>query len=142
MNRKKKLKKKDPEKSKKKDSYNFMLYVPEITHEDWKLEDEKVILYFKVKDPVKRFSGWLIKKTATCDITFDELCTKAWLAIDGKRSVYEICRLMGTQTGETLEQSIYRLIPYMKHIAKKGWIKFKEVKKIDNDKSTNFIREY
>lgn len=142
MKKNKQSKEKQEEKSKKKDSYNFMLYVPKITHDNWEIKDEQVVLYFKIKDPVKKFSGWLIKKSPTCDITFDKLCTKAWLLIDGKRSVYEICNTMAKETGETLDQSIYRLIPYMKHIAKKGWVKFKEVKDIDSETDLNFVREY
>ena len=45
----------------KKANYNFLLYVPEIKYNNWKVVDNKVVIYFEVKDPVKRFIGWLYK---------------------------------------------------------------------------------
>lgn len=117
-------------KQEKKAEYNFLLYVPEIKHSDWKLVDSKVVIYFKVKDPVKRFVGWLYKTSPTCDVTLDDLCTKAWLLIDGKKSIYDIAKVMAKECNENIDSAISRSVPYMKYIAKKGWITFKEVKKI------------
>ena len=114
----------------KKANYNFLLYVPEIKYNNWKVVDNKVVIYFEVKDPVKRFIGWLYKTSPSCDITFDELCTKAWLLIDGKRCVYDIAKIMAKECNESIDSSIHRVVPYIHHIAKKGWISFKEVKKV------------
>ena len=116
--------------SHKKDEYNFLLYVPEIKHNNWKVVDNKVVIYFKVKDPVKKFVGWLYKTSPACDVTFDELCTKAWLLIDGEKSIYDIAKIMAKECNESIDDSIYRVVPYMRYIAKKGWIDFKEVKKV------------
>ena len=123
------MKKKALNKNSKKDNYNFLLYVPEIKHNNWKVVDNEVVIYFEVKDPVKRFIGWLYKTSPTCDITFDELCTKAWLLIDGTRSIYDIVKIMSRECNESIDSSIHRVVPYMHHIARKGWISFKEVKK-------------
>ncbi|MGG7077144.1 PqqD family peptide modification chaperone [Clostridium sardiniense] len=117
-------------KTEKKANYNFLLYVPEIKHDNWKVVDNKVVIYFSVKDPVKRFVGWLYKTSPTCDITFDDLCSKAWLLIDGERCIYDIAKIMATECNESLDSSIHRIVPYMHHIAKKGWVSFKEVKKV------------
>ncbi len=68
------------------DKYNFALYVPEITHENWEVKDEKVVLHFKVKHPLTRFSGYLAGKKPKKDMTFDEMSTNAWLQIDGEKS--------------------------------------------------------
>lgn len=104
--------------------YNFILYKPQIKHDNWEVVDNKVVVYFKVKDPVKKFVGWLYKKSPTCDITFDELCSKAWLYIDGKKTIYDIAKLMSKDCNESVESSIKRIVPYMKFVAQKGWIKF------------------
>ena len=126
----KKDKDKEIKKQNKKANYNFLLYVPEIKHDNWKVVEDKVVIYFSVKDPVKRFVGWLYKKSPTCDVTFDNLCSKAWLFIDGKNSIYDIAKKMAKECNENIDSSIHRIVPYMRYIAKKGWISFKEVKEV------------
>lgn len=113
-----------------KDKYNFSMYVPEIRHNEWEFKDGKVTLYFKVNDPVKRFAAWLVKKSPSCDVEFDEMCSQVWLAIDGEKSVYDISKIMAEKYNEEINKSLYRLITYMRYVAKKGWVSFKEVKKI------------
>ena len=116
-------------KEKNNDKYNFLLYVPEIKYDNWKTTERgNVILYFKVTDPIKRFAGWLVKKKPNCDMEFDDRCSAAWLLIDGDRSIFDIAKIMAKKYGDTMDDSIYRLITYMKFLSKKGWITFKKVK--------------
>ena len=114
--------------SSKDNKYNFLKYVPEIKHDDWKVKNNKVTLYFKVTDPIRKFAGWLVKKSPNCDLEFDELCSKAWLCIDGERCLLDIARILSKESGDKLNDSIYRLVTYMKYLSKRGWISFKKVK--------------
>lgn len=109
--------------------YNFLMYVPEIKHDTWEVNDEgRVVLYFKVNDPIKRFAGWLVKKNPNCDMTFDEPCSDAWLMINGENSIYDIVKVMQKKYNDSTENAIYRLTTYMKFLSKRGWITFKKVK--------------
>ena len=117
--------------SAKDDKYNFLKYVPEIKYEDWNEKDGIVTLYFKVTDPIKKFAGWLVKKPPNCDIEFDNLCSKAWLLIDGEKCILDIARIVSKDSGDDLDTAIYRLVTYMKYVSKRGWVSFKKVKTIE-----------
>lgn len=119
----------DSEKMLNKDEYNFVLYVPEITHEDWKIVDGKVLLNFKVINPVTRFMGILAKKKPIRDMLLDDMCSSAWLLIDGERSVYEIARIQAKKSGDEFKEDLRRLVIFIKYISKKGWVRYKRVKK-------------
>lgn len=111
------------------DKYNFVLYVPEIIHKDWKIVDGKVLLNFEVKNPITKFAGFLAKKKPKRDIQFDNMCTSAWLLIDGKSSIYEIARIQSQNTNDEFKEDLRRLIEFIKYISKHRWIRYKGVKK-------------
>ena len=108
------------------DKYNFALYVPVIKHEDWDNVDGKIKLYFSVKDPIRKFAGWLVKKPPTSDITFDEMSSMTWLFVDGKRNIFEISKLINNDNKDTMEESLRRVVTFFRYLAKKGWITFKQ----------------
>lgn len=109
-----------------KDKYNFALYVPVIKYMNWENINGRVKLYFSVKDPVRRFAGWLVKKSPANDLTFDELSSMTWLLVDGKRTIFEISKFVNIDGKDTMEESLRRVITFFRYIAKKGWITFKE----------------
>lgn len=113
-----------------KDKYNFALYVPVIKHDKWEVTDGKVHLYFTVKDPIRRFAGWLVKKSPNNHLEFDELCSKAWCLIDGEKSIYEISKEMNKKTKADANDDLRRLVTFIRYISKRGWVSFKEVKSI------------
>lgn len=110
------------------DKYNFVLYVPEITHDDWKIVNGKVLLNFKVVNPITRFAGFLAKKVPIRDMLFDDMCTSAWLLIDGKRSIYEIAKIQFKISDGDFEDNLRRLAVFIKYISKQGWVRYKRVK--------------
>ncbi len=114
-----------------KDEYNFVLYVPEVTHNDWQMVDGKVLLNFKVNNPITKFVGFMIKKEPNKDMLFDDMCTSVWLLIDGERSIYEIARIQSHKTGDEFKEDLRRLIEFIKYISKQGWIRYKRVKKCE-----------
>lgn len=119
---------KKPDDINRKDKYNFALYVPEITHDDWELKDGKVVLRFEVKHPLTKLSGFLAKKEPVKDMTFDEMCTSAWILIDGERSIFEIARIQSKKTDDEFKDDLRRLVEFIKFASKKGWVRFKRVK--------------
>lgn len=113
---------------KQNDKYNFALYVPEITHKDWELKDGKVLLNFEIKHPLTKFAGFLAKKEPKKDMLFDEMCSSAWLLIDGERSIFEIARIQSKNTEDEFKEDLRRLVEFIKFVSKKGWVRYKKVK--------------
>lgn len=107
------------------DKYNFALYVPVIKYKDWENIDDRVKLYFSIKDPVRKFAGWLVKKSPSSDIIFDEMSSITWLFVDGKRTIFEISKLVNKDNEDTMEESLRRVVTFFRYLSKKGWISFK-----------------
>lgn len=108
-----------------KDKYNFALYVPVIKEKNWDVNDEgRVTLHLTVKDPIRRFAGWLVKKSPKTELDLDELSSKAWRLIDGKRTIYEISKEMA-KTSDTPDDELRRLVTFIRYCSKKGWVGYK-----------------
>lgn len=107
---------------------NFVLFVPEITHDDWIIVEGNVLLNIKVTNPITRFVGFLANKEPIRDILFDEMCSSAWLLIDGERSIYEIAKIQSQKTNVEFNEDLRRLVEFMKYVSKQGWIRYKRVK--------------
>ena len=111
-----------------KDKYNFVLYVPELLHRQFRVSDEgRVIIEFEV-NPMRKLMGKLAKREPVSDLELDELSSSAWMAIDGSRSVLDIARIQSEKTGDDVDESARRIVQFMRYILKRGWIRFKEVK--------------
>ena len=114
----------------RKDKYNFVLYVPEVKHQAFKVTDEgRVVLELPI-NRAKKVLGKLVAKEPVSDLEFDELSSSEWLAIDGKRSILDIARLQSETTGDDIDEAARRIVQFMRYVAKRGWIRFKEVQKI------------
>ena len=112
-----------------KDKYNFALYVPVIKHQQWENDAGRVTLHITTKDPVKKFAGWLVKKSPVTTLDLDEMGSKAWLLIDGEKSIYEISKEINKDGKDTSEEALRRLVTFVRYLAKKGWIAFKGVRR-------------
>lgn len=64
------------------------------------------------------------------DVKLDEQCSEAWIFIDGERNIYKIALAMAEKCGDTNEVAIERLVPFIRYILKKNWIKFVETKSL------------
>ena len=112
---------------KEEDKHNFVLYVPEIIHTNWKINDNgKVLLIFD--NPITKIAAWLLKKKPNKDIEFDELCTSAWLNIDGEKCIFEIAKIQKQNSNDNFKDSLIRLIKFMHYIQGRRWIRYKKVK--------------
>ncbi|MCP4221277.1 MAG: PqqD family protein, partial [bacterium] len=89
---------------------NFLDFIPSRSI-DW-AQDEAGKVYLikeKTKNKVlKKIISW-VNKNQNFHIHLDDLGTSAWLAIDGKRSVNDICGMMKEKFGEKLVQPEKRL---------------------------------
>lgn len=114
---------------KEEDKHNFVLYVPEIIHTNWKINDNgKVLLIFDVNNPITKIAAWILKKKPNKDIEFDELCTSAWLNIDGEKCIFEIAKIQKQNSNDNFKDSLIRLIKFMHYIQGRRWIRYKKVK--------------
>lgn len=110
------------------DKYNYVLYVPEIVHHEFLVTDaDRVILEFTI-NPFKKFMGMLVHRTPVSDLEFDELSSSAWLSMDGTRSVLDVARIQSERTGDDLDAAVGRMVTFTRYLARRGWIRFKEVK--------------
>ena len=50
--------------------------------------------------------------------------------MDGTRSILDVARIQSEKTGDDIDEAVRRIVKFMRYIAKRGWIKFKEVQKI------------
>ncbi len=108
-----------------KDKYNFVLYIPEIMHQEFRVTDAgKVILDFKI-NPVKKLLGRLVNREPVADIELDELSSAVWLSMDGTRSILDIARIQSKKTGDDIDEAVRRIVKFVRYIANRGWIKFK-----------------
>jgi len=110
------------------DKYNFVLYVPEIRHKEFRVSDAGTVTLELDIPPAKRLMGWLANRKPVSDIEFDELSSAAWLSIDGARSILDIARLQSEKTGDDIDESSRRVAAFMRYVLKRGWVRFKEVK--------------
>jgi hypothetical protein len=110
------------------DKYNYVLYVPEIRHHLFRITDAgRVVLELEV-NPFKRLMGKLVHRTPVSDVELDELSSSAWLSMDGNRSILDMARILSEKTGDDIDAAVARIVKFMRYIAKRGWIRFKEVK--------------
>lgn len=111
-----------------KDKYNFVLYVPELKHQEFRVTETGTVVVELEINPTKKLMGKLVAKEPVSDVEFDQLSSSAWLAIDGSRSILDIARLQSKKSGDDIDESARRVAQFMRYILKRGWIRLKEVK--------------
>lgn len=103
---------------------NFLLYIPRKKHDNWEIRKGKVWLIFSHDKAVERFMRWLVKKPTVSDVELDAIGSSVWKYIDGKATVYDIGQKLLFEFGDKMEPVYDRLIMYLRHLNKKGWISF------------------
>ena len=115
-----------------KHKYNFVLYVPEIVHQKFRVTDTgRVVLELKI-NPAKKLMGKLVNREPVSDVALDELSSSAWLSMDGTRNILDIARIQSEKTGDDIDEATRRIVQFMRYVAKRGWIKFKLVRRKPN----------
>jgi len=107
---------------------NFMLYIPQKKHKEWKLKNKKVYLIFHHDRFAEKLVRWLVRKPYVSDIELDELGSATWQLIDGKSSIHDIALKLTERFGDKCQPINDRLIMYLRYLNKKGWIRFSGIK--------------
>jgi len=106
---------------------NFLDFVP-VRNIDWNRDEEGRVYLVKERTKnkfVKKLIHWF-KRDQFFYIHLDEPGTAAWLAIDGRRTVARISRVLEEQFGEDLEQSDRRVAHFMGMMKRNDFIDFLE----------------
>ncbi len=120
-----------------KDKYNFVLYIPEIIHQKFRVTDTgTVILDFKI-NPLKKLLGRLVNREPVANLELDELSSSVWLNMDGTRSILDLARIQSKKTGDDIDEAARRIVQFMRYIANRGWIKFKLAEHKPNSQIAN-----
>ena len=104
---------------------NFFEYVP-VRNIEWAQDDDGKVYLIRERSKnkvIKKLIDWL-NRSQFFYLHLDELGTAAWLAIDGRRTVREICEAMNEQLDENLEQAEQRLAYFMGMLKKNNFIDF------------------
>ncbi len=111
-------------KGKEKSEENFLLYRPLRDIEKWEVNDEKVKLFFINDKPVEKFIRGIIKKSTVTDMELDEMGSMVWQLSDGTKTVYDIALIMKEKFNDTEQNSIDRVIMFVKYLHGKKWIAY------------------
>jgi len=103
---------------------NYLCYIPRKKHQQWQVNEGKVILLFDHNKPAEKFARWLVKKPYTSDMELDEAGSKVWSYIDGESTVFDISKKIRMDFGDEFDPDYRRLIAYLNYLNKKGWISF------------------
>lgn len=101
-------------------------YKPLRKIEQWEVNGEKVKLFFNHNNLVEKFMRWLIKKPKVSDIELDEMGSMVWQLCDGTKTVYDIALAMVKRFNDSEQNSIDRLIMFLRYLSRKGWITFEK----------------
>ncbi len=109
---------------------NFFDLTPVANYQHERNSDGVVVVLIPRFD--KHFIGRLIeKKSSKKEIRtdLDSNGSKVYLLIDGKRTVYDIFKMINDGSDLHLEQAQERIITYLRMLYNSGIIEFKELKK-------------
>lgn len=113
-------------KNKDKSQENFLLYKPLRKIDEWEVENDIVKLIFHHDKPVEKFMRWLIKKSNVSDLKFDDRGSMVWQLCDGTKTVYDIALAMVKKFDDTEQNSIDRLVMFIRYLSRRGWITFEK----------------
>ena len=108
----------------KKSRSNFLDYVPSRKVESSLDPDGRLVLLLP-KFGAGRLGRWwssVIGARSTLKVHLDELGSRAWNAIDGRRTVGEISRIMGRDFGDTDDVMYDRCSRFIRYLSNAGTI--------------------
>jgi hypothetical protein len=109
---------------------NFFDMTP-ITNYKHEINSEGIVVVLIPRFDNHFVGKWLNKKSSKKEIKtdLDKSGSKVWLLIDGKRTVYDIYKIVKDESLLDLEQVQERIVTYMRMLYNNGLIEFKEFKK-------------
>ncbi len=97
---------------------NYLDYVP-VYNPDYTFsidEQGNVTIFVENKGLFNRIAQLVLKKPKISQIHLDEMGNFIWPLIDGKKTIYEIARLVKEEFGEKAEPLYNRLVSYMRNL--------------------------
>ncbi|MEI6091873.1 MAG: PqqD family protein [bacterium] len=119
-------------KLKRKQNFFDMTPVRNYEHE---INDKGIVVVLIPRFDNHFVGKWLNKISSKKEIRtdLDESGSKVWLLIDGKRTVYDIFKVIKSEGILDLEQAQERIVTYLRMLYNNGLIEFKEFKKGKNN---------
>ncbi len=112
---------------------NYMDLTP-IRTQSFEADDRGIITLLVPKFKSKRLSSFLIPKGKSDHfrITFDELGSATWLAIDGKTTVLQLCEKLTVLMKEKILPAEERIPKFLTLLYEQRYITFKELVDAEN----------
>jgi len=106
---------------------NYMDLHPVIKFE-YTLDDNSLVTINIPRFKLLFFQKMILKKRSKyIYLKLDNLGSKVWLEIDGKKNVYEICSILKDRLGEELTQAEERVTKFLSILYNNRHISFKEI---------------
>ena len=97
---------------------------------NWSVDEDGIVtLEIKNKGFVNRIAQKLFKKPRISHIALDEYGSFVWRQMDGKRSVYEISKLVEAHFGKKAEPVVERLVQFFRILYQNKFIGYVKEKK-------------
>ncbi len=111
---------------------NYLTLVPIRLKEHEDIDDGRVAIIFPKFKSI-RMQKFMIpgNKSNFIRIKLDELGTASWLAIDGKKTVKDICNELEEKFGERIDPVEERTTRFLSGLYEQRYISFTELKKRD-----------
>ncbi len=108
----------------RKKNKNFMDYIPVCNPEyTWDADQAgRVTVHVVNRGFYNRIAQKLFKRPPVSHIALDEYGSFVWHQMDGKRSVYEISKLISARYGEAAEPVVPRLVQYIETLYQNKFI--------------------
>ena len=110
----------------KKNSKNYLEFVPIRNIERFSEENGVITLEIENKGVFNRIAQKLLKKPKISYIHLDEMGSFVWPLIDGKRNITEIGVFVKEHFGEKAEPLYERLAQYFKVLESYGFVKYEK----------------
>lgn len=100
----------------KKKKENFMDYIPVCNPKfTWDVDEKEIVTVHVINSGIYNWIGQKVfKKPRVSHIRLDEYGSFVWLQMDGKRTIFDISKLVEAQFGKEAEPLINRLVKFFR----------------------------
>ncbi len=104
---------------------NFLEMVPKISEKlTLNKKDGVTTVTFERNAFIDKFFNFIFRKSAQIHVELDEIGTKVFDLIDGKRNIGEICSLLEQDLGEKVHPVLQRTTQFIASLKRNGFIEF------------------
>ena len=108
---------------------NFLDFIPVISpRNDWHEKEDIVVIDMNHNGVFDKVAQKLFSKPRVSHIDLDAYGSFVWKAIDGKRDIEQIAKMLKEEFGDDVEPLYDRLVQYFKILYNNGFIKYDKSK--------------